>query len=533
MPHSPSPLHVLTRIDFFLAALVFGLALTLYVRTLAPGLLLGDSAEFQTLTYTLGMTHATGYPVYLLLARAFTFLPLGGLAYRVSLFTAVIAALAVALVYVNGRLLGGWRVAALGGALALAVCQVFWWQAVIAELYAFAAAWLAGIVCLVLVWRQTADRRFLFVAGLLGGLSLGVHLTVALAAPGILLYLWLSTRSRPAWLAALGGATLGTILAFGAFLFIDALDAPSTYYNTTLRHGVSAWGMTAADIDSPLERLAFVFGARQFQMFLFSDPYANQPDSANSYRMAVAAMFAPSVIGLMVLGFAAALVRRWREGLLLLAVWLGMLGFVLNYSIGDLQPFYIPSFTVLAIAAAVGAAAVQDGVQWALRRLAPARPWPAIVAAGSGLLLLAVMLQPKYSLVSAAWEAGHITFLDEDSWESNYPYPVRFPEAPHNYAAYILARIEDNAIVFSTWDRMYTYYFVAHVEQGRLGLTVHEEFVQDGLIGTAESTRAYIDRNLGQRPVYFDHRPPDDIFRLYVVNRVFYFPGGYQVVRRR
>jgi 4-amino-4-deoxy-L-arabinose transferase-like glycosyltransferase len=479
------------------------------------------------------MTHATGYPVYLLVSRVFALLPLGGLAYRVNLFTAVMAALALGLVYLNGRLLGGWRVAALGSALALGVCQVFWWQAVIAELYAIAAALVAGIFCLVLLWRQTGDQRLLFAAGLLGGLSLGIHLTVALAAPGILLYLVLSARSRPAWVAALAGAALGTVLAFGAFLFIDALDAPSTYYNTTLRHGLSAWGLSAGDVDSPLERLAFLFGARQFQMFLFDDPYAQRPDGADYYWKTLTAMFAPGVVGLMGVGFAAALVRRWREGLLLLAIWLGMLGFVVNYSIGDIEPFYIPSFTVLAIAAAVGAAAVLDGVQWAARRLALARPWQAGLAAAAGLLLLAVMLQPKTALVSAGWQAGQITFLEPDSWESQYPYPVRFPEAPHNYAAYILSRIEDNAIVFTSWDRLYPYYFVAHVEQRRLGLAFHEEFVQDGLVGTAASTRAYIDLNLGQRPVYFDHRPPDDIFRLYVVNRVFYVPGGYQVVRRK
>src|SRR6185436_2656693 len=100
------PLHRLTRLDLLFTALAFGLPLTLYVRTLAPGLLLGDSAEFQTLAYTLGMTHATGYPVYLLLAHAFTLLPLGDLASRVSLFSAVSASVALALVYLNVRLLG-------------------------------------------------------------------------------------------------------------------------------------------------------------------------------------------------------------------------------------------------------------------------------------------------------------------------------------------------------------------------------------------------------------------------------------------
>lgn len=62
----------------------------LYLPTLAPGLLYGDSAELQTLAQTLGLTHPTGYPVYVLIARLFVALvPLGSIAYRVNLLSAV------------------------------------------------------------------------------------------------------------------------------------------------------------------------------------------------------------------------------------------------------------------------------------------------------------------------------------------------------------------------------------------------------------------------------------------------------------
>jgi len=50
---------------FFL--LVSLAALALYVRTLYPGLLAGDSGEFQALARLLGNTHPTGYQIYLLL----------------------------------------------------------------------------------------------------------------------------------------------------------------------------------------------------------------------------------------------------------------------------------------------------------------------------------------------------------------------------------------------------------------------------------------------------------------------------------
>jgi len=54
--------------------------LKLYIRTLAPSLLYGDIAEFQTLSYTLGMTHASGYPTQIIFGKTFTFLSFGDIA---------------------------------------------------------------------------------------------------------------------------------------------------------------------------------------------------------------------------------------------------------------------------------------------------------------------------------------------------------------------------------------------------------------------------------------------------------------------
>jgi hypothetical protein len=80
-------------------------SLILYVRTLAPGVLPGDSGEFQVLAYQLGIAHCPGYPVYLLMAKLVTFLPVGDIAYRVNLFSAIMAALAVCSVYLVARLI--------------------------------------------------------------------------------------------------------------------------------------------------------------------------------------------------------------------------------------------------------------------------------------------------------------------------------------------------------------------------------------------------------------------------------------------
>ena len=76
----------ISKIDFALAGLVFLLGMGLYVRTLAPGVLEGDSGEFQVLASTLGIAHNTGYPIYLLIAKLLSWLPFQTVAYKVNLF---------------------------------------------------------------------------------------------------------------------------------------------------------------------------------------------------------------------------------------------------------------------------------------------------------------------------------------------------------------------------------------------------------------------------------------------------------------
>ncbi|MBI2856242.1 MAG: DUF2723 domain-containing protein, partial [Chloroflexi bacterium] len=54
-----------------------------------------DMGEFALSSHALGIGHNTGYPLYMMLGKLFTFLPLGDIAFRVNLMSAVFAALAV------------------------------------------------------------------------------------------------------------------------------------------------------------------------------------------------------------------------------------------------------------------------------------------------------------------------------------------------------------------------------------------------------------------------------------------------------
>ena len=194
MNHSQEHPSLFSRIDVLVALLIGTAALALYIRTVAPSLLWGDSAEFQTLSYTLGMTHPSGYMTQIMFGKLFTYLPVGNIAYRVNLMSAFFGALAVAETYLIVRLLGGWRIAALSASILLTLTEGFWWRALLAESYAPAAGMLATVWLLVLLWQDTGKPAFLFLAGTAGGLSLGIHSTVVMSALSVLVFMALTAR---------------------------------------------------------------------------------------------------------------------------------------------------------------------------------------------------------------------------------------------------------------------------------------------------------------------------------------------------
>jgi len=57
----------------------FGVFL-IYLRTLAPSVVGGDTGELITVAYKMGVAHPPGYPLFTLLAKLFTFIPFGTIA---------------------------------------------------------------------------------------------------------------------------------------------------------------------------------------------------------------------------------------------------------------------------------------------------------------------------------------------------------------------------------------------------------------------------------------------------------------------
>ena len=79
----------LTKGSLWLACGVF----VVYALGACRTIYVGDSGELVTAVHVLGIAHPTSYPLYVLLGKLWTLLvPIGSIAYRMSLFSAAAAA---------------------------------------------------------------------------------------------------------------------------------------------------------------------------------------------------------------------------------------------------------------------------------------------------------------------------------------------------------------------------------------------------------------------------------------------------------
>jgi tetratricopeptide (TPR) repeat protein len=208
-------------------------ALLLYLRTFAPALPPGDSGEFITAAWVLGVPHPPGYPLYTLLAHLAQSLPLGSPALRVNLLSALLGAGAVtATALLLWRLLeprargagrAGRADAAVGaavGALLLGVSPAFWSYALVAEVFALNALFAALLLLGALAW---ADRPRAAVLGALGlgcGLAATHHHTIALLAPALLLLMVWGARRAGTWVVRPVHATAAGLLVLGLLPYL-------------------------------------------------------------------------------------------------------------------------------------------------------------------------------------------------------------------------------------------------------------------------------------------------------------------------
>jgi hypothetical protein len=413
------------------------------------------------------------------------------------------AAVAVALTYLAGRFAARSRWGGVFAALILAVSFTFWSQALIAEVYSAGAAFLAAVLVGLLAWERTGKRAPLFAAGLLGGLGLGAHASVGVFAPAAIIFLALHPASGRAswrlrwhtlWKPALLGAAAGLALYLLAFLIVDLHAPPANIFNAAYGPARSAWGLSEADIANPIKRIIFVAAGRQWRTALYPDP-VGAVKKVGEYVAKLPREFSLLTLILATAGFVALIRRDWRLaalfGLGLLSFWL----FYFNYHVGDIYVFYIPGYLLMAVLAGIGLGAVDRFLAaWRGTAMAFLRP-----VALTALIIIAVLpvLSPRLPAVAK----GEAPFLGAREYLVNSGTRGLRTEAANTVKA-----LDQNAIVFIDWNRLYPFYYAAHIEGGRLDLRFIETKPRAESSGLALSVIEFVRSRIVEQPIYSVNR---------------------------
>ncbi|CAK0772847.1 putative DUF2723 domain-containing protein [Gammaproteobacteria bacterium] len=114
---------------------IFATLFLLYAYTSPKVIALYDDGNFILSSYFLTPAYPPGYPLYILLAKLATYVPVGAVAYRVHLLSALFGALTGVALWLIVKTLTENKKVALIAALSFGVSRVFWSESIIAKCY--------------------------------------------------------------------------------------------------------------------------------------------------------------------------------------------------------------------------------------------------------------------------------------------------------------------------------------------------------------------------------------------------------------
>ncbi len=352
---------------------VWVLTLFLLSPTVTRG---GDCGELIAASYTLGIPHPSGYPVWALLGRIFALVPIGEIGWRYNLFSSVcgmaatgtialcVHRLAMAQLAQNkGNSFDNTAIARWSSWGAAWLFGGFYYvgsQFLIAEVYALAALMGALLLYFALAWHQDGDWRDAGTLAILAGLVPVVHLSGVFFLPFLfVLAVWKRGLSARRYLV-IGAFFAGAVLPI-LYLPIRSAQFPpppptsmdsSYYWPLDWSHPASLSGLrqhvTAAQYRRLLmETTTEIVDGQQVVVKRMTQPPSEIPGRLRELGMFVALgyLWATPLI----------LVGLWRSfadrrvGWALLLIFATNLATQINYKVSDQAVFFFPCYLVMAL----------------------------------------------------------------------------------------------------------------------------------------------------------------------------------------
>jgi Flp pilus assembly protein TadD len=323
-------------IDWIFVSALVTVVLLVYGQTLCPTIFTSGAGENVAAVALLGVPHPPGFPLFCLLGKIFTLLiPMGNMAFRVNLFSAVCGAAAAGMLYTFLKTFLGnqWRFAAAASALLFAFSLTFWSQAVIAEVYTLNALCLATTFYLLVRWEQGAP---LWPAGLTAALGLTVHPLQLFFLPGWFFFILRSPRRRTIKFEDVSRSTVAFLGGF-ALEFYPLLRSKAD--------PALDWGNP-----STLRNLIAYLTAAQYRERMFSLPLSHVLQNAADGGILLFRQFTPWLVLLPIAGATLVFFRNRRIFFVTIVPVILTYIYAINYNIPwEIYVYYIPIVFVAAI----------------------------------------------------------------------------------------------------------------------------------------------------------------------------------------
>jgi hypothetical protein len=296
-----------------------------------------DTAELQGVPYILGISHPTGFPLYVLLGYAWShLLPFGSIAFRMNAMSAVAMAAAGSTAYAVSLELGAWRPIALLATLWYAFAQDVWSHANRAEAQDLAVMCEALAIYAFLRWMKEADGKWLVAAGALVGLGLASHPNAIWLVPAFVVGIFVARRRpRARRVAVCAAIAIGGLLLYAylplrsAYVVAHGLDPTAVLPGTD---GGIFWNYNDPSTPSGLLRALSGSESQAPHYFLASLNPLHAQQAFWAFVVGIAEQFGAFALALAAIGLGGAWKRDWRTTLALCLACTAALLFSVTYS---------------------------------------------------------------------------------------------------------------------------------------------------------------------------------------------------------
>ncbi|MEW6621179.1 MAG: DUF2723 domain-containing protein [bacterium] len=355
--------------EYICGIIVFLAIFLIYLKTLTPDIGFHDSGDMIPASFHLGICHPPGYPFYNLVGKTFsTLLPIGNIAYRFNLMSAIFASLACMMVYFITLKVGSrkWEVGskenklithllsfipAVVASFMLAFAVTFWEQAVIAEKYALNALFATLLIFILLKWAEvvTTERgaertegktqNYLYLFAFTFGLSFTHHMqTIYLVPASIFFIIAVCYKYKISSLFTLYSLfKLSCIFILPLFLYLY-LPIRAAF------HPPLNWGDPIT-----LPRFMDYITLKAYAHFFVSSPQVWLQNLKHHLTHFFTHQFTLWIVWLGVIGLILLIVKRKITGLFLLLILLTDIAASIRYGISNIEDYYIPGFIIFSI----------------------------------------------------------------------------------------------------------------------------------------------------------------------------------------